>query len=322
MKKKAFITGINGQLGSYLAELLLSNEYEVYGLVRYSTTRNKLENIKDILNNIKIIDGDVLDQNFLTKTMATIKPNEVYNCCAQSHVHKSFELAVYTADVTGLGALRVLEAIRTSGFNSKFLQCSTSELFGNTSICPQNENTPFNPRSPYGVSKLFAHHITKNYRESYNMFACSAIMFNSESKRRGENFVTRKIIKAAIEICDGKRKFLELGNLDARRDWSHASDTVRGMFLQMQHKEPDDFIFASGETYSIKDFLHKTFNLLGVKDYEKYIKIDPLLYRPAEVDLLCGDSSKAKNILGWKQQYTLDDIILEMIEHEKKVLIV
>lgn len=317
IKKRALITGAAGQDGSYLCELLLEKGYDVHGLVKYSTAGSRMDNIKHLLNDIKIVEGDVTDVVQIARTLSVIKPHEVYNLASQSHVGLSFESPVYTANATGLSVLYILEGIRQSGFNSKFYQASTSEMFGNAPG-PQNEETSFSPRSPYGCAKLYAHSIAKNYRESYNMFVCCGILFNHESPRRGENFVTRKIVKQAVEIQQGLRTHIELGNLDAKRDWGHAKDYVRGMHQMMQHNKPDDYVLATGTSYSVKDFLVQVFEyLLGV-DYQEYVKINPLFLRPAEINNLVGDSTKAREVLGWKQEYTFKDLVKDMVDTERK----
>ena len=314
-KKRVLITGIGGQLGSYCADKFLEENYKIYGITRYTTTENKLKNIQHIIKDIELLQGDILDTSFLNRSISTIKPHIIINCAAMSHVHKSFEIPIATANITGIGVLNILEAIRSSNFNSKFLQFSTSELFGNTTQVPQDENTPFSPRSPYGVAKLFGHHITKNYRESYNMFACCAIVYNSESPRRGEDFVTKKIVKGAVEIYKGTRKVLELGNLNSSRDWVSSKDTIEGIYKQIHHTYPDEFVFSTGKTHSINDFLNKVFKKLNI-EIEKYVKINHLLFRPAEVNVLCGNSEKAKKILDWSPKFSLDDIIEDMVNCE------
>lgn len=310
-KRRAFITGIAGQDGSYLTELLLEKEYDVYGLVKYSTTNLYYENINHLMPFIEVVEGDITDSAQMNGLLAKIKPHEVYNLAAQSHVGTSFKMPELTAQVTGIGPLKLLEAIRASGFNSKFYQASTSELYGNSTTKLLDENVPFSPVSPYGCAKLFAHHIACNYRISYNMFVCCGILFNHESPRRGENFVTRKIIRGAATAKSGSKNKLALGNMDARRDWGHAKDYVRGMWLMMQHSVPDDYVLASGTSYSVRDFAEMAFNAVGL-DYNDFVYVDPLLYRPTDVNVLVGSAKKAENILGWKPEYDLKQLIEDM----------
>jgi len=312
MKKRAFITGTAGQDGSYLAELLLEKDYEVYGLIRYSTTREDLSNIDHLTSDIEIIEGDIQDSSLIYKTLNRVRPHEVYNLAAQSHVGRSFEMPEYTIEVTGKSVLHLLEGIRLSGFNSKIYQASTSELFGNSSQGPQDENTPFNPRSPYGCAKLLAHHLIKNYRESYNMFGCTGILFNHESPRRGSEFVTQKIVQGAVAIFEERQEKLYLGNLDAKRDWGHARDYVKAMWLMMQHHTPDDFVIATGETRTVREFVDRTFNELGLK-YQDHVEIDPRFYRPAEVNILLGNPTKAAQQLGWAPETAFEGLVREMI---------
>jgi len=314
-QKRAFITGLGGQDGSYLAEYLHSLGYKVYGLVRYSTTRGTSDNLKYLPDDIEIIEGDLTDQMAINRIIRTVKPHEVYNLAAQSHVGKSFEYPQFTADVTAMGVIHLLEAIKEAPFHSKFYQASTSELFGNAEESPQEESTPFHPRSPYAVSKLFAHQMVRVYRESYNMFACSGILFNHESPRRGDNFVTQKVCKAAVNIALGNQDSLELGNLDARRDWGHAKDYVRGMHAILQHHVPDDYVLATGKSYSIRDLLDAAFSHPRVKlNPDDYVRVNPKFFRPAEVHTLRGDASKAANALGWKPRITFEQMIHEMID--------
>lgn len=316
-KKRAFITGVAGQDGSYLSELLLQNDYKVYGLVRYSTTEKDLKNISHLVNEIEIIEGDITDASQMRREIGRIKPHEVYNLAAQSHVGMSFKLPEMTTQVTGLAVLNLLEGIRSSDFNSKFYQASTSELFGNSTAGLQNEDCHLVPVSPYGCAKLYAHMITKTYRESYNMFNCCGILFNHESPRRGENFVTRKIAKAVAAIKHGKQKKLGLGNLDARRDWGHAKDYVNGMWMMLTHNEPGDYVLATGETHSIREFCQIAFELVDL-DYNDFVYTDPMFYRPVDVNLLIGDATKAKNILGWKSNITFKNLVCSMVESELK----
>lgn len=340
MQKTALITGITGQDGSYLAEFLLSKNYNVYGLVRRSSTPN-LSNLQGILGNesLHLIYGDLSDSSLINKILEEIRPDEIYNLGAQSHVSVSFDNPEYTADVNGLGTLRILEAIKNLGLKDKtrFYQASTSELFGNTSDGFLSENTPFWPRSPYGVSKLFGFWITRNYRESYGLFASNGILFNHESPRRGEEFLTRKITLAVAHIKKGVQDCLYLGNLDAKRDWGYAKDYVEGMWKILQHEKPDDFVIGTGETHSVREFLNEAFNAAGIelisngkdgmeeeyirKDTGKVIvKIDPKYYRPAEVNFLLADCSKAKLILGWEPKTKFKDLINLMVKADIKRL--
>lgn len=307
--KKAFITGITGQDGSYLAELLLAKGYEVHGLVRRASTMNR-GRIDHLLpyesgpnQRLWLHYGDLADSVSLVKLLYALQPDEIYNLAAQSHVRVSFDIPEYTSDITGVGAARILEAIIESGIGKKvrFYQASSSEMFGKVQAVPQTETTPFYPRSPYGCAKLFAHWLTVNYRESYNLFACSGILFNHESPRRGENFVTRKITLAAARIKKGLQKELVLGNLDSKRDWGYAKEYIEGMWRMLQQDEPDDYVLATNETYSIQQFLDAAFGRLNL-DWHDYVKFDERFLRPAEVDLLIGDYAKAKAKLGWEPQ--------------------
>lgn len=316
--KKALITGITGQDGSYLAELLLKKGYQVFGLERRSSTKNRA-NIEHIQDKINFISGDLTDQHSLTRAIATAEPEEVYNLAAQSFVKESWEQPEYTGNVSGLGALRVLEAIRQVNPKIKFYQASTSEMFGRVVESPQNEKTPFYPRSPYGVAKLYAHWITVNYRESYNIFACSGILFNHESERRGLEFVTRKITDGAAKIKLGLQNKLYLGNLDAKRDWGYAPEYCEAMWLMLQQEEPDDYVIATGEPHSVKEFVEAAFVALGL-DWQKYVEIDERFKRPAEVDLLVGDCSKVKEKLGWRAKIKFEDLVKIMVEHDLKRL--
>lgn len=320
-QKKALITGITGQDGSYLAEFLLSKGYKVYGIIRRSSSFNtgRIDHIfKEVHtpeNNLHLIFSDLHDNSSINKLIRTVKPDEIYNLAAQSHVRVSFDIPEYTNDVNALGTLRLLEAIRETGVKTKFYQASSSEMFGKVAETPQRETTPFHPRSPYGVSKVFGHYIAKNYRESYNMFICSGILFNHESPRRGETFVTRKITRGAVNIKLGNQDKLFLGNLEARRDWGYAPEYIQAMYLMMQHDEPDDYVIATGETHSVREFVDETFNLLGL-DPEKHIDIDPRYYRPAEVELLCGDASKARRVLGWQPKVKFKELVRMMVESD------
>jgi GDPmannose 4,6-dehydratase len=315
--KKALITGISGQDGSYLAEFLLDKGYKVFGLVRRTSSSTNLSRIKHLLSNtnLSLIYGDLADSASLSEAVNTTKPDEIYNLGAMSHVRVSFDVPEYTADITGTGVLRFLEAIRKSGLPVKFYQASSSEMFGKASQVPQNEDTPFYPRSPYACAKVFANQIVKNYRESYGMFACNGILFNHESERRGEEFVTRKITKAVARIKLGLQSELKLGNIDSKRDWGHSRDFVRAMWLMLQQDKPDDYVVATGETHTVKEFLIEAFGSVGL-DWQKYVKIDPMFLRPAEVDVLLGDYSKAKRILGWEPDIKFKELVKIMVKHD------
>ena len=317
--KKALITGITGMDGSHLADFLLEKGYDVYGLERRSSTKNRT-NIKHIQDKITLIEGDLTDQMSLVRCLREIQPDEIYNLAAQSFVYVSFYTPEQTSDVNGLGVLRMLEAIRESGIKTKFYQASTSEMFGKVQETPQNETTPFYPRSPYGVAKLYGHWITKNYRESYDMFACCGILFNHESERRGIEFVTRKITDGVARIHLGLEDYITLGNLDAKRDWGYAPDYVEAMWLMLQQETPDDYVISTGETYSIRDFLSLAFKHIGVEDWSSYVKQNPKYMRPAEVDYLIGDSSKAHNELNWKPKTNLEEMIGKMVDNDIKLL--
>ncbi len=309
---RALVTGISGQDGSYLAEFLLGKGYDVYGIVRRSSLA-KLDRIEHIADRVRLVEGDLMDQGSLDQTLQQIQPDEVYNLAAQSFVPVSWNQPALTADTTGLGALRVLEAIRKHSPKARFLQASSSEMFGKVVESPQSETTRFHPRSPYGVAKVFAHHITVNYRESYGIFACSSICFNHESPRRGSEFVTRKVTQQAARIKFGLADKLKMGNLDARRDWGFAGDYVQAMWLMLQQPQADDFVIATGETHSVQELVQAAFACAGL-DWKKFVEIDPKLVRPAEVDSLCGDSSKARKILGWKPKVNFDQLVKMMIE--------
>lgn len=320
MTKKALITGITGQDGSYLTELLLGKGYEVYGIIRRASTFNT-ERVDHIYQDphesgrrLHLVYGDLNDASSLNKILRDVEPAEIYNLGAQSHVRVSFDIPEYTAEVGGLGTLRLLEAIRETGLQkTRFYQASSSELFGKVQEIPQRETTPFYPRSPYGVAKLYAYWITVNYRESYNLFACNGILFNHESPRRGETFVTRKITRAAAAIKLGLQDKLYLGNLDAKRDWGHARDFVEAMWLMLQQDEPDDYVIATGETHSVREFLDEAFGYLDL-DWKQFVEIDPRYFRPAEVDLLIGDASKARRELGWEPKITFKELARTMVE--------
>lgn len=316
MTKSALITGIFGQDGSYLAELLLDKGYNVYGFARRTANPNPWR-VQHIINNINIIYGDLSDQTSLHRALKLSKPDEVYNLGAMSHVGESFKQPQYTADVTGRGVLNILDSIKDLELKCKFYQASSSELFGKVRETPQNELTPFNPRSPYGASKAYAHYITVNYRESYNMFNSCGILFNHESPRRGIEFVTRKITDAVARIKLEKQKDLYLGNLDSKRDWGFAGDYVKAMWLMLQQEKPDDFVIATGETRSVRDFCKIAFEYVGL-NYEDYVKVDSQFFRPSEVDILLGDSTKARKILGWIPEYSFKNLVEAMLEADLK----
>lgn len=316
--KRAFITGITGQDGSYLAELLLSKGYEVYGMVRRSSTEN-YDRIHHILDKVTLKQADLLDQLSIIDAIKDVKPHEVYNLAAQSFVPTSWNQPVLTGEFTALGVTRMLEAVRLIDRSMRFYQASSSEMFGKVKQVPQNESTPFHPRSPYGVAKVYGHYITVNYRESYGIFACSGILFNHESPRRGREFVTRKITDGAARIKLGLADKVSLGNLDAKRDWGYAGDYVEAMWLMLQQNEPDDFVVASGESHSVEEFAKKAFEYVGL-DYKKHIVIDKSLIRPAEVDNLIGDSSKARSKLNWRRKVSFDELIKMMIDADLSAL--
>ena len=323
--KKAFVTGITGQDGSYLAELLLSKGYEVHGVVRRSSTfnRGRIEHIYSVTSHKKVPlflhYGDLADSGSLYSLLHKIRPDEVYNLGAQSHVKVSFDMPEYTCDVTGTSTLRILDAIRQLDLDCRFYQASSSEMFGKTADKMQNENTPFHPRSPYGVAKAMAYYATINYRESYGIFASNGILFNHESPRRGEQFVTRKITLGLAKILAGIDKNIGLGNLDAKRDWGYAGDFVDAIHLILQHSAPDDFVIATGETHSVREFLEEAFSYKGL-DWEEYVKIDPTYFRPAEVDYLCGDASKARDLLGWQHKVTFKQLVRMMVDADVELL--
>ncbi len=313
--KKAFITGITGQDGSYLAEFLFKKGYEVHGLVRRVSVVNteRVDHLKFVLHY-----GDLADASSVSGLLAEIKPDEIYNLGAQSHVGISFEVPEYTSDITGLGALRMLEAMRRHCPKAKFYQASSSEMFGDVKETPQNENTPFNAQSPYGVAKVFAHETACRYRDAYGLFVACGISFNHESPRRGENFVTRKITQGVAKIKAGLQDKIYLGNLNAKRDWGYAPKYVEAMWLMLQQKKPDDFVIATGETHTVREFIEEAFRIAGIKNWQKYIGIDRRYYRPNEVNLLLGDASKAKKILGWRPQVTFNKLVEIMMEAELK----
>ena len=312
--KSALITGITGQDGPYLAELLLSKGYKVYGLVRRLSTPN-MENIQHIYDKIELLSGDLLDQGSLTDAINNSKPDEVYNLAAQSFVKASWDQPVLTGEFTALGVTRMLEAIRTVNPKIKFYQASSSEMFGKVTETPQKETTRFHPRSPYGVAKVYGHYITLNYRESYNIFACSGILFNHESPRRGIEFVTRKITNAVARISLGKQHKLELGSLEPKRDWGFSGDYVEAMWLMLQQEKADDYVIATGENHSVKEFVQEAFKVVGISDWEKYVVAnEPKHMRPAEVDYLIGDASKAQKVLGWKPKTSFRELVEMMVK--------
>lgn len=338
--KRALITGITGQDGSYLAEFLLGKGYEVHGIVRRTSTfnRGRIEHLRDGGEHasLHLHYGDLADTHSLLRAINEVQPQEVYNLAAQSHVAISFEKPDYTCDVTGLGTLRLLEAVRVSGLPIRFYQAGSSEMFGKVVETPQSETTPFHPRSPYACAKVFAHFITMNFRESYDLFACNGILFNHESPRRGENFVTRKITLSLARMLAGKQEVLKLGNLDAKRDWGYAKEYVEGMWLMLQQDKPDDYVLATGKTASVREFLEVCLHIAGIpferigegKDEEyvdkrsgrAIVAIDPNYYRPAEVDLLVGDASKAKRVLGWEAQTGLEELAKIMMEADCRMI--
>jgi GDPmannose 4,6-dehydratase len=321
MSKRALITGITGQDGSYLAELLLAKGYEVHGIIRRSSSFNTqridhiLRDAHDPKSHLFLVHGDLSDSSSLNTILRKVEPDEIYNLGAQSHVRVSFDTPEYTTDVTAVGTIRILEAIREVGITPKFYQASSSEMYGKVGETPQSETTPFHPRSPYACAKVFAYYATVNYREAYNLFACNGILFNHESERRGETFVTRKITRAATRIKLGLQDKLFLGNLDAKRDWGYAKDYVEAMWLMMQAESSDDYVIATGETHSVQEFVEETFSYLDL-DWKKYVEIDPWYYRPSEVDLLLGDSSKARRELGWEPKVGFKDLVKLMVNHD------
>ncbi|PYX52591.1 MAG: GDP-mannose 4,6-dehydratase [Acidobacteria bacterium] len=315
---RALITGVTGQDGSYLAELLLEKNYDVFGMVRRSSVK-RLDRIESLVDRITLVEGDLTDQSSLDSVMYEVKPDEVYNMAAQSFVPASWSQAALTGDVTGLGVTRVLETIRKHHPSAKFLQASSSEMFGKVRETPQTENTPFYPRSPYGVAKVFGHHITVNFRESYRLFACSAMAFNHESPRRGTEFVTRKVSQQVAKIKCGLAKKLLMGNLEAKRDWGFAGDYVQAMWLMLQQAEPEDFVLATGKTHSIRELLEVAFGEVGL-DWQKYVEVDPKFIRPAEVDHLCGDARKAREKLGWTPKVSFEELIRMMVRSDLEAL--
>jgi len=324
--KKALVTGITGQDGSYLAELLLSKGYEVHGVIRRASTFNT-ERIDHLyqdphINGVKLFlhYGDIADSTNLIKLLYRIQPDEIYHLAAQSHVRVSFDIPEYTGDVTGIATVRILEAIHETGLKARFYQASSSEMFGKVQEVPQRETTPFYPRSPYGAAKVYAYWVTVNYRESYGMFACNGILFNHESPRRGETFVTRKITRAAARIKHGLEDKIYLGNLDAKRDWGYAKEYVEAMWLMLQQEPPEDYVIATGENHSIRDLLDEAFGYAGL-DWKKHVNIDSRYYRPAEVDVLIGDATKAKSKLGWEPKTKFKDLVRLMVDADMNIIV-
>lgn len=332
--KKAFITGLTGQDGSYLAEFLLEKGYEVHGIIRRASVANT-SRIDHLMKDVHVYYGDMIDSSNLSRLMEKIQPDEIYNLAAQSHVQVSFDVPEFTADVDGLGTLRLLDAIREMRSGTRFYQASTSELFGGLpETAPQSEKTPFYPKSPYGAAKLYAYWITVNFREAYHLYACNGILFNHESPRRGENFVTKKITRSVACIAQGRQDKLSLGNLDAKRDWGYAKDYVEAMWLMLQQDEPDDFVIATGETHTVREFTELAFRHIGVelawegegveeKAYDRrtnrlLVDVDPRFFRPAEVEFLWGDPTKAKEKLGWRNKTSLAQLVEIMMDYDMK----
>ena len=323
--KKALVTGITGQDGSYLAELLLEKGYEVHGIIRRASTFNT-ERIDHLyqdphINGVRLFlhFGDIADSTNLIKLLYRIQPDEIYHLAAQSHVRVSFDIPEYTGDVTGIGTIRILEAIRETGLKTKFYQASSSEMYGKVQEVPQRETTPFYPRSPYAAAKVYAYWVTVNYRESYGIFACNGMLFNHESPRRGGTFVTRKITRAVAHIKAGLQDKLYLGNIEPRRDWGYAKEYVEAMWLMLQQDEPDDYVIATGETHSVREFLEESFSYAGL-DWQKYTEFDPWYYRPSEVDLLVGDATKAKKTFGWEPKTRFKELIRLMVDADIAML--
>ena len=319
MVKKALVTGITGQDGSYLAELLLAKGYEVHGIIRRASTFNtgRIDHLYQDphINGVRLFlhYGDIADSTNLIKLLYRIQPDEIYHLAAQSHVRVSFDIPEYTGDVTALGTVRILEAIRETGLKARFYQASSSEMYGQAKEIPQRETTPFYPRSPYGAAKVYAYWVTVNYRESYGLFACNGILFNHESPRRGETFVTRKVSRAVARIQVGLDNELYLGNLDAKRDWGYAKEYVEAIWVMLQQDRPDDYVIATGEAHSVRELVEEAFSYVGL-DWRKYVKKDPKYYRPSEVDLLIGDPSKAKRMLEWEAKTRFRDLIRLMVD--------
>jgi GDPmannose 4,6-dehydratase len=325
MTKKAMITGITGQDGSYLAELLLSKGYEVHGIKRRSSSFNTsridavLPDWHDRDARLFLYFADLADSSSLIKLLSQVRPDEIYHLGAQSHVRASFDIPEYTADITALGTTRILEAVHATGIKTKFYQASSSEMFGQVAETPQRETTPFRPRSPYACAKVYAHWITINHRESYGLFACNGILFNHESPRRGETFVSRKITRAVARIHSGLQDKLYLGNLDAKRDWGYAPEYVEAMWRMMQLDEPDDFVVATGETHTVREFVQSAFDYAGL-DWRKWVEIDPRYFRPTEVDTLLGDASKARRVLGWEPNVKFEQLVRIMVDADMQSL--
>lgn len=323
--KKALITGITGQDGSYLAEFLLEKDYEVHGIIRRASSFNtgRIEHLyrDPHINGVRLFlhYGDISDSTNLIKLLYRIQPHEVFHLASQSHVRVSFDIPEYTGDVTALGTIRILEAIRETGLEAKFYQASSSEMYGKVQEVPQRESTAFHPRSPYAVAKLYAYWATINYRESYGLFGCNGILFNHESPRRGETFVTRKITRAVAAIKAGLQEKLFLGNLDARRDWGYAKEYVEAMWLMLQQEQPDDYVIATGEAHSVREFLEEAFAYAGL-DWRDYVEIDPKYYRPSEVDLLVGDASKANRTMGWQPTTTFKSLVSLMVDADMALI--
>jgi len=319
--KTALISGITGQDGSFLTELLLEKQYNVYGIIRRSSSFNtgRIDHLyqdpHEKETRLRLLYGDLNDSSSLNTILRQVQPDEIYNLGAQSHVRVSFDIPEYTSEVTGLGTVRFLEAIRETGMRPKFYQASSSELYGKVLETPQKETTQFYPRSPYACAKAYAYYITVNYREAYGLYACNGILFNHESERRGETFVSRKITRAATRIKLGLQEKLYVGNLDARRDWGYARDYVEAMWMMMQVDHADDYVIASGETHSVREFIEKAFSYLDL-DWREYVEIDPRYFRTAEVDLLLGDASKARSLLGWEPKVTFDELVRLMVDHD------
>jgi GDPmannose 4,6-dehydratase len=313
---RALITGVTGQDGSYLAELLLEKGYEVYGMLR-NIRRESHQRLAGVAARIQFVEGDLTDQSSLDRILQQVRPDEVYNLAGQTFVPVAWSQPLLTMEITGMGALRILEALRRHSPKTRFLQASSSEVFGRAEGAQQNENTRMQPTNPYGAAKLFAHHVTINYRESYGMYACSCISFNHESPRRGAEFVTRKVAQQAARIKLGSAEKLKMGNLEGRRDWGFAGDYVRAMWLMLQQPQPDDFVIATGVTHSVKELLEIAFSHAGL-DWKNHVEIDPALVRPAEPDPLCGDAGKAHRVLGWKPQVSFRELIELMVEEELK----
>ncbi|MDD3012234.1 MAG: GDP-mannose 4,6-dehydratase [Candidatus Gastranaerophilales bacterium] len=323
MVKKAFITGITGQDGSYLAEFLLEKGYEVHGIIRRSSSFNtgRIDHLfqDPHIQGVKLFlhYGDLSDASSVSRLLEKVAPDEIYNLGAQSHVRVSFDIPEYTGDIVGLGTLRLLDAIKETQIKTRFYQASSSEMYGKVLEVPQTEKTPFYPRSPYACAKVYAYWLTVNYRESYNLFACNGVLFNHESPRRGETFVTRKITQALAKIVAGKQDKLYLGNLDSKRDWGYAKDYVEAMWLMLQYDKPDDYVIATGETFSVREFLEEAFSYVNL-DWEKFVEIDPRYFRPAEVDLLIGNPAKAKEQLGWEPKVKFRELVKLMVEADLK----